>query len=107
MRIWMHLVLSAAAVFSGFFAGALLTGLLLELVRGGPRWAVIPLICVAMVAFVYGGLRSGEWLIRQLPVRCPECRRTAYAEGHRPIRFRCEACGHVHRTNVRANWGAD
>ena len=94
-------------MFAGFFAGAILAALLLELIRDGPRWAVVPVVCVSLVVFVYGGLRTGEWLVRQLPARCPQCRGAAYAEGHRPIRFRCTVCGHVHRTNVRANWGAD
>lgn len=107
MRIWMHLLLSGFAVFAGFFGGAIATALLLELIHDGPRWIVIPVTCVAMVVFVVGGLRTGEWAVRQLPARCPECDGTTWAEGHRPIRFRCRACGHVHRTNVRANWGAE
>ena len=106
MRIWLHLILSAVAVFAGFFAGAVLTALLLELIRDGPRWVVIPVTVVSMVAFLLGGIRSGEWLVRRLPARCPACGRAAYAEGHRPIRFRCRACGHVQRTNTRTNWGA-
>jgi hypothetical protein len=106
MRIWIHLLLTGVAVFVGFIAGGILAALLLELIRDGPRWAVIPVVCVALVAFAYGGLRAGEWFVRQLPARCPKCRRAAYAEGHRPIRFRCASCGHVHWTNVRANWGS-
>jgi ribosomal protein S27AE len=106
MRIWIHCLLSGVAMFAGFFAGGLLTGLLLELIRGGPPWVVVPVVIVTMVAFIYGGLRAGEWLVRRLPARCPACAGQAYAEGHRPIRFRCSKCGHVHRTNMRTNWGA-
>jgi hypothetical protein len=107
MRIWMHLLLSAVALFAGFVGGAILTAVLLDLIHDGPRWIVIPVTCVAMSVFVVGGLRTGEWTVRQLPARCPACRGAAWAEGHRPIRFRCTACGHLHRTRVRANWGAD
>ena len=107
MRIWMHQLLGAVAEFAGFFAGAVVTALLLELIRDGPRWVVIPTITVAMIAFVIGGLRAGEWFVRRLPARCPACRGAAWAEGHRPVRFRCRACGHVHRTRFRTNWGSD
>jgi hypothetical protein len=107
MRIWMHLLLGVVAMFGGFFGGAILTVALLEVIHDGPRWVVIPVTVVAMVALVLGGFRAGEWLVRQLPARCPACAGRAYAEGHRPVRFRCTACGHVHRTRMRANWGGD
>jgi hypothetical protein len=104
MRIWMHLVLTVIAAFAGFSGGAILTAMLLEVIRDGPRWVVIPVMVVSMVAFIYGGLRAAEWLVRQLPARCPACAGPAYAEGRQPIRFRCTECGRVHRTRVRANW---
>jgi len=107
MRIWMHLFLSVVAMFAGFFGGAILTAMLLEVIREGPRSVVVPVICVSLVASAIGGLRAGEWLVRRLPVRCPACAGPSYAEGHRPIRFRCTACGHVHRTRMRANWGGE
>jgi ribosomal protein S27AE len=107
MRIWMHLILSSVAVFAGFFAGGLVLAGLLELIRVWPQWILIPTIIVSAFVLVFGGLRLGEWLVRRLSARCPQCRGRAYAEGHRPIRFRCTACGHVHYTNMRTNWGAD
>jgi hypothetical protein len=107
MRIWMHLLLNIIAVFGGFFGGTILAAMMLEVIRDGPRWVVIPVIAVSMVALAYGGLRIGEWLVRRLPARCPACAGPAYAEGHRPIRFRCTECGHVHHTLVRAKWGGD
>ena len=63
-----------------------------------PAVVVIPVVIVLMVAFIYGGIRGGEWLVRRLPARCPACAARAFAEGHRPIRYRCTECGHVHRT---------
>src|SRR5262245_32562689 len=107
MRIWMHLILSSIAVFAGFIAGGIVLALLLELIRDWPKAVFIPCIIVSAFVLVLGGLRVGEWLIRRLSARCPQCRGRAYAEGHRPIRFRCKVCGHVHRTNMRTNWGAD
>ena len=107
MRIWMHLLLSAVAVFAGFVGGAILTALLLELIRDGPRWIVIPVTGAALLVFIVGGVRTGEWAVRRLPARCPACGGDTWAEGHRPIRFCCRACGHVHRTRTRANWGTD
>jgi hypothetical protein len=101
----MHLLLSSIAVFAGFLAGGFLTALLLELIRDGPRWLVIPTMVVALVVLCVGGLRAGEWLVRRFAARCPECRGPAYAEGHRPIRFRCVACGHIHYSRMRTNWG--
>src|SRR5262245_55342394 len=105
MRIGTHLLLSFVAVFAGFFGGGRAAGAFLELIRGGPRWVVIPAIVAAMLTFVYGGVRLGEWSVRQLPARCPKCRGKSYAEGHRPVRFRCQECEYVQRTNVRAKWG--
>ena len=105
MRIWMHLTLQAVGTFGGFFCGGLALSAFLELIRGAPRWVTIPTIILTVVPFVYGGMRIGEGLARLLPARCPECRGRAYAEGHRPIRFRCRVCGLVHRANVRTNWG--
>jgi Na+/glutamate symporter len=71
VRIWMHLFLSAVGMFAGFFAGAVLAALLLELIRDGPRWVVIPVTAVGMVASLLGGIHSAEWLVRRLPARCP------------------------------------
>lgn len=107
MPIRLHLFCSAVSMFAGFTGGAGLAALLLEGIRDLPRWFVIPVMVVALVVFVVGGIRAGEWLVRRLPARCPACGRAAVAEGHRPIRFRCRSCGHVHRTNVRTNWGSD
>src|SRR5262245_19388922 len=107
MRIWMHLLLSSIGMFAGFFAGGLMAAVVLELIRDGPRWIVIPTMIVTLIGLCYGGIRLAEWLVRQLSVRCPMCRGPAYAEGHRWIRFRCTACGHVHVTRMRTNWGDD
>jgi hypothetical protein len=107
MPIWMHHVLSTIAIFAGFFGGGLLTAILLELIRGGPKWVVLPVVSVALIVFAVGGIRFGEWLVRLLPARCPNCRGRAYAEGHRPIRFRCQECQHVHFSRSRTNWGKD
>jgi hypothetical protein len=85
----------------------LLSALILELIRGGPRWFVIPAMIVTLIGLCFGGVLGCEWLVRRLSTRCPECRGPAYAEGHRPIRFRCTAFGHVHCTRMRTNWGND
>lgn len=106
MRIWMHQVMEVIAVFAGFIVGGFLSALLLEVIRDGPRWLVIATMIVAFPALIYGGLRAGEWLVRQLPARCPKCRGPAYAEGHRPIRYRCRLCEYEHFTRSRTNWGA-
>lgn len=44
MRIWLHLLLETVAVFVGFLAGGILAAVLLELIRDGPRWVVIPVM---------------------------------------------------------------
>ena len=105
MRIWMHLLLMATATFSGFFAGGGLTALVAELVRDRPPAVASAVIVPALVAFALGGALLGEWLVRRLPARCPSCGRPAYAEGHRPIRYRCRSCGHDYHTRARTNWG--
>lgn len=107
MRIWMHLLLSVIAMFAGFVAGGILSALVLELIREGPGWFVFPVMAVTLIGLCVGGVLGAEWLVRRLSARCPLCRGPAYAEGHRPIRFRCTACGHIHHTRMRTNWGSD
>ena len=107
MRIWMHQLLSMFACLGGFLTGGLGAALVLEVIRGGPQWLVIAVVSVCLVGFAIGGIRAGEWLARRIPARCPECNGRTFAEGHRPIRFRCRECGHVHLTKTRTNWGSD
>lgn len=107
MRIWVHLTLSSLGVLLGFGSGCVLIALVLELIRGYPQWVVIPVIVVTGFAFIFGGVRAGEAFVRLLPARCPHCKGRSFAEGHRPIRFRCTECEHVHQTRMRTNWGND
>ena len=106
MRIWMHLLLSAVAVFAGFFAGPCWPR------RAGvdPRRAPVgghPGDMRVAGCFRIGGLRTGDWLVRQLPARCPRVLGRPMRRGTGRSGSVVTACGHVHRTNVRANWGAD
>ena len=107
MRIWMHLTLNGFAAFGGFVFGALVFAQVLVWLHGGPQWVVIPVTTAAMFVFPLSGLWIGERLVRRWPARCPECRGSAFAEGHRPIRYACRDCGYVHLTRMRANWGGD
>ncbi len=102
-----HLIIQVVFVFAGFIFGGILAAIVMEFIRPLPSILSIPLGIVALLSLAYGGVRGGEYVARLISVRCPQCRSSSFAEGHRPIRYRCKTCGHVELTRCRASWGKD
>lgn len=107
MPIWLHILLDTV-VF--------LAGIMLWWATAFGLWSVIPArkvphnlaVQVTILAILALGIGVGRLLskrFRRIPARCANCGGRSYAEGNRPIRYRCRDCGCVKVTNVSSNWG--
>src|SRR5437762_168288 len=108
MRIWMHGIIELVVVMAAFFGTGfviIISGLesLIESLMGGTKFAILAAMLL-VAPIIFGACYLAQVLIRKIPARCPECRGHTYAEGNRPVRYRCVDCGFVHVT-WRSNHG--
>jgi WD40 repeat protein len=100
LPVWAHMALLFLAPLVGFLGGAfgflVVNGAIFG--AGGPSPLPVPLVIVCFLAFPFLGLSLALALVRLCPARCPHCGGRSYAEGNRPVVYRCAACGHLRRT---------
>ena len=94
MRIGLHLIIEmllALAAICLFTFVPVMCGLALKFSFPWP---------FALLGFLVGVDVSNlvRWWFRKIPARCPKCKGRTFAIGSRPIRYKCEECGYLHRT---------
>lgn len=119
MPIWLHIVMETVIGVGGFLLGGALTlSVFMETMTVVAGWLqgcalAIPVWVPHGIAVLFSAplmfaipLLLSRWF-RQIPARCGKCDGRAFAEGHRPVRYRCQECGWLKTTNVNSNLGPD
>src|SRR5262245_35855365 len=104
MPIWLHLASAFVTRLFGFLTACLaassamvaVSGLLeldLHTATNIVRLPLVVLSAAIMFTSVYWGIRGGNWLVLQLPARCPQCGGRAWGQGCKVVIYTCENCG--------------
>ena len=108
MPVWLHLLIDTIAFFATVVLWWTITIPLLSLdfVRGivrdnEVRTTVNFVVCAAGLGL---GVIASR-VFRKIPARCVKCGGKTFAEGNRPVRYKCKECGFVQLTKLRSNWG--